>query len=107
MGSPETVEPYVEPALEALPPLPRRRRSAAQAQASASRRRLRRLYFSVAALWGFLAGTSAVLILLRASDHPARLGAAGMAALLVAAVVALGGALVAAAAYRAASRRLR
>jgi hypothetical protein len=71
------------------------------------RRRLRALYFSLAALWGFLAGTGAVLIGLRTVGQPTGLAPRCVAFVAVAAVLSLVGGLVAAAAYRSASRRYR
>jgi hypothetical protein len=71
------------------------------------RRRLRTLYFSLAALWGFLAGTGAVLIALTTVGRPAGLAARGLIFVAGAAVLAVVGGLVAAAAYRSASRRYR
>jgi hypothetical protein len=65
------------------------------------------LYFSLAAVWGFLAGTGAVLVGLTAVGRPARLGALGVAVVIGAALAAVVGGFVAAAAYRAATRRLR
>ena len=58
-------------------------------------------------VWGFLAGTGAVLVGLTAVGRPARLGTLGVAVVIGAALAAVVGGFVAAAAYRAASRRLR
>jgi hypothetical protein len=69
--------------------------------------RLRALYFSLAALWGFLAGTGAVLVSLAAVGRPTGIGTSGGVCVLCAAVVALAGGLVAATAYRSATRRWR
>jgi hypothetical protein len=69
------------------------------------RQRLRVVYFSLAALWGFLSGTAAVLMGHTVAGRPTPLGSRGAAFVLVAAVVAVLGGLVAAAAYRAAGRR--
>jgi hypothetical protein len=68
---------------------------------------MRMLYFSLAAVWGFLAGTGAVLVGLTAVGRPARLGSLGVAVIIGAALAAVVGGFVAAAAYRAASRRMR
>ena len=68
---------------------------------------LRTLYFSLAALWGFLAGTGAVLIGMAAVGRPTGMGARGGLCVLCAAVIALAGGLVAATAYRSATRRWR
>lgn len=84
-----------------------RRRSSARPSTGGARGRVRMLYFSLAALWGFLAGTGAVLVGLTAVGRPARLGPLGVAVVLGAAIAAVAGGFVAAAAYRAASRRLR
>jgi hypothetical protein len=90
----------------------RRRRIEARSSSRVSTRRVRRLrlhavYFSLAAIWGFLAGTGAVLVGLAAVGRPTRLGPGATLLVGCAAILALLGGLVAAAAYRAASRRHR
>jgi hypothetical protein len=68
---------------------------------------LHALYFSLAALWGFLAGTGAVLAGLAATGGTAGISARCSMFLGGAAILALVGGLVVAAAYRSASRRHR
>jgi hypothetical protein len=68
---------------------------------------LHALYFSLAALWGFLAGTGAVLVGLAATGRSAGMDSRCSVFLAVAAVLALVGGFVVAAAYRSASRRYR
>ena len=90
-------------------------REAAARGAPASRRRrphvrrgrdrLRALYFSIAALWGFLIGTGAIVVVLSEVGRPIRPGAGWAALLLTAGVVALAGGLVASVAYRDAAGR--
>jgi hypothetical protein len=86
---------------------PRRRSPSRRRSSSRTRGRLRALYFSLAAVWGFLAGTCAVLVGLAAVDRPARLGSTGVALVVGAAVLSLVGGLVVAAGYGSASRRVR
>jgi hypothetical protein len=88
-------------------PRRRRRRSASRSSSRKTRGRLRKLYFSLAAVWGFLAGTGAVLVGLSAAGRPARLGTSGSMLVAGAAILALIGGVVAAAGYGSASRRLR
>ena len=83
----------------------RRSRTTARSSARTRRRRLRAVYFSLAALWGFLAGTGAVLVGLVAVGRPTGMGARGGICVACAAVVALLGGLIAAMAYRSATRR--
>lgn len=110
MGEPGLVEPEGQPTESRAPSSRRRRRrSPSQVSSRSLRRRLRALYFSLAALWGFLAGTGAVLIGLTTVGQPAATGMAPRCVIFVAgaAVLSLVGGLVAAAAYRSASRRYR
>jgi hypothetical protein len=83
----------------------RRRRSSPRSSARVRHRRLRAVYFSLAALWGFLTGTGAVLIGLAAVGRPTGMGARGSFCVICAAAVALIGGLVVAMAYRSATRR--
>ena len=64
----------------------------------------RLIYFGAASLWGFAAAIGAIF---GASDPPAELTGSFLALLLLAALVALGGGLVAASAYREAVVRAR
>jgi hypothetical protein len=85
----------------------RRRRSPSQVSTRTVRRRLRALYFSLAALWGFLAGTAAVLIGLTTAGRSPGLAPRSVMIVAGAAVLSLVGGLVVAAAYRSATRRYR
>ncbi len=104
MGQPERAGGEPDRAVR-IPEPSRQRRS--RPRHSVARGRLRALYFSLAAAWGFLAGSGAVLVGLSATGRPAGLGAPAVGVLVGAAILALLGALVAAAGYRVASRRLR
>jgi hypothetical protein len=110
MGEPERVADAQDlPVREGRPERRRsRRRSSSHGDSTRpARSRLRALYFSLAALWGFLAGTGAVLVGLSSMGRPVDLGGPGLAFVSVAAVASLAGGVVVAAAYRAASRRYR
>lgn len=87
-------------------PARRAKRSSRSAQ-QRSRTRLRRLYFSLAAIWGFLVGTGAILGGLAARGRPLRLDPIVAVLLLAAGGMALIGGIIAAAAYREARRRQR
>ena len=98
-------EPVREPEAE---PQPRRRgRSRSPERTSHTRGTLRQLYFVLAALWGFVIGTAALLGGLAASGRPLRPEPFVGLVLLGAAVLALLGGIVAALAYREASNRSR
>ena len=103
MGQPETVETS-NPSERS-----RRRRRRPQAARGAStrrtRQRLRVMYFSLAALWGFLAGSGAVLVGLSGAGRRVQLSGPALGLFGGASVVALIGGVVAAKAYRSASRR--
>jgi hypothetical protein len=96
----ETVSESVESALRGS----RRRRSGPPSE-GLSRRRLRTIYFSLASMWGFLAGTVAVLGGLTLSEQDVSLDTWLSLLLLVAAGLAVVGGAVLASAYRDASRR--
>jgi len=65
------------------------------------------VYFSLAAMWGFLAGSGAVLVGLSTMGQRVSLGRAGVLFLATAALLAVIGGIVVSAGYRAASRRYR
>jgi hypothetical protein len=90
-------------------PGPRRRSSerSSSSRRSGSRRNIRAGYFALAAIWGCLAGTGVLVVGLSSFDHPVRLDPSVAGLLGLAMILAVGGGLVAAAAYRAASRHLR
>lgn len=90
-------------------PGPRRRRPerSSSSRRSGSRRNIRAGYFALAAIWGCLAGTGVLVVGLSSFDHPVRLDPSVAGLLGLAMILAVGGGLVAAAAYRAASRHLR
>ena len=88
---------------------PRRRRRRKRTSSSSSRRvggRVRFVYFSLASLWGCLAGTGAVVIALRSREAMPSLDGKTMLSLLAALAVSIIGAAIVAAAYYSASRRL-
>ena len=94
------------------PPVRRRRRRRSSSRSSArsssrSRRNLRAGYFTLAAIWGCLAGTGMLVVGLGALGRPLQLGSTLAGFLGLAMILAVVGGLVAAAAYRAASRRFR
>jgi hypothetical protein len=66
---------------------------------------MRSLYFSLAALWGFLIGSGALLIGFSATGARLHLGGGPLAALAAASILAVVGGMVAARAYREATRR--
>jgi hypothetical protein len=103
MGDPEPV--YQEVGLDTPAPSRRKRRSKRHASTRQLRRRMRLVYFSLAALWGFLTGSGAVFVGLSATGRQIPLGRSGALVLVAAAVLALLGGGVVAAGYRAASRR--
>lgn len=107
MGEPGLVEPEGQPTGTPTPSRRHRHRSSSHVSSRSLRRRLRALYFSLAALWGFLAGTGAVLIGLTTMGEPVGLAPRGVVFVAGAALLSLVGGLVAAAAYRSASRRYR
>ena len=82
------------------PALRRRRRSERGMGTSIRRRRLRLVYFALASIWGFLAGTAAIVVGLAVTDQPVRFAPWLVLALGVAALAAVVGGAVAAAAYR-------
>ncbi len=90
-------------------PGPRRRRPerSSSSRRSGSRRNIRAGYFALAAIWGCLAGTGVLVVGLSSFDQPVRLDPSVAGLLGLAMILAVGGGLVAAAAYRAASRHLR
>jgi hypothetical protein len=99
MSDPERAEQVVT--------VPRRRRRASRRSSARSRTRLRSTYFGLASLWGFLTGSGAVLLGLAIAGRPVELGLGTDVLLIGGGAVALLGGLVAAAAYREASRRQR
>jgi hypothetical protein len=105
MGEPETV-PTTPQATESSdhPVRARRRRSSTRKD---TRGRLRKLYFCLAAAWGFLIGTGAVLVGLAALGRPLHLGPVLAVVLGAAGVLAVAGGLIASIAYRDASNGLR
>jgi hypothetical protein len=66
---------------------------------------LRAVYFSFAALWGFVTGTGAIVVVLSEVGRPIIPGHRWAILLLTAGVVALAGGLVASVAYRDAAGR--
>lgn len=72
-----------------------------------SRGRRRMAFFALAAAWGFLSGSSAVLVGLTLLGRPAYLARPLALSLGVAALAALAGGMVVAAAYRENTRRLK
>ena len=88
------------------PNVPRRRRRPGRPD-NLAQARLRKFYFSMAAFWGFLIGTVAVLAGLVALGRPLRLAPIVAFVLIGAAIVAVVGGLIASLAYREASKRLR
>ena len=90
-------------------PGPRRRSSerSSSSRRSGSRRNIRAGYFALAAIWGCLAGTGVLVVGLSSFDHPVRLDPSVAGLLGLAMILAVGGGLVAASAYRAVSRNLR
>ena len=106
MNEPEAVE-YEEVAVESPSQAVRRKRSRRRVPTRQVRRRMRMAYFSLAALWGFLAGSGAVIIGLSATGRPVPLGRPAVLTIAAAAVLAVLGAFVVAAGYRAASQRYR
>lgn len=111
MGAPKRTEAVHRPAETTAPASThhhrRRRRSSSRPSSHQRRGRLRAFYFSLASLWGFMAGSAAVLIGLMLVGRPAGLGSRGAFYVACAALLALVGGLVVAAAYHTASRRLR
>ena len=71
------------------------------------RGRLRAAYFGAAAFWGFVMGSAAVIGALRATGQGLPLSGGTMTLLGVTALVAVGGGLVLAFAYREATHRRR
>ena len=83
-------------------PVGRRGRPSAEHQ---RRRRLRLLYFALAAVWGYVAGTAAVLGTLSMTGRPLPIDGNLVSGMVLAAVLALVGGAVASVAYREAVRR--
>ena len=73
----------------------------------AQRRKLRLIYFSLAALWGFLIGTAAVLFGLSLGGISLDLSPGTIVALAVSSILAVVGGMIASRAYREATRRRR
>ena len=82
-----------------------RRAGGSRSSRGRPRGRLRGFYFGLASLWGFLSGTAAVFVALRAIDRPLQMQQPVPLLLAGAGLVALLGGLVAAAAYREATHR--
>lgn len=97
----EAVAGSVDPNDEGRSPaLRRRRRSARGSGTTIRRRRLRLVYFALASIWGFLAGAVAIVIGLAVTEQPVQFAPWIVIALGVAALAAVVGGAVAAAAYR-------
>ena len=79
----------------------------ARSNAPSSSRRLRLVYFGVASAWGFAVGVFGLLIGLGVAGSSMPLEAESFLALVPAAGIAAGGALVIAGAYQEAKRRRR
>ena len=96
-------------ALETAEPSVRRgRRNSRQATSDRNqRRRLQRVYFSLASLWGFLIGTATLLFGFSLSGRQLELNPVAIVAMSAAVVLAVVGGMVASRAYREASRRGR
>ena len=101
-GTPGSARPVSHPV---SPARPRRHRSSSSS-APKSRRNLRAGYFALASVWGCLAGTGALIAGLSVLG-PIQLGSTVAGFLGLAMILAVVGGLLAAAAYRAASRRYR
>lgn len=85
----------------------RRRKRRRSSDGSSSRGGgVRFLYFSMAALWGCLAGSGAVVIVLRVREAMPVLDGKALLSLLAALVISVAGAAIVAAAYYSTSRRL-
>jgi len=89
---------------------PRRRRRSSKPDSAAvpkglSRRGLRLFYFTLASLWGFLAGSVAILGGLHVGGYPLALDTGLSILVAIAAVLAVVGGVVAASAYRDAAHR--
>ena len=67
----------------------------------------RRIFFGLAALWGFLAGVAGLLISMSVAGEPVRPSEAALPGLIPTAVVAIAGGYVMAAAYNESKRRSR
>lgn len=88
------------------PALPRRKRKSRRAAANRSqRRRLRFVYFSLASLWGFLIGTVTLLFGFSLGGKRLDLSPVAVVAMSAAVLLAVIGGMIAAKAYRDASRR--
>lgn len=68
-------------------------------------RRLRTLYFALASVWGFLAGTTGVVVSMAAGGRPLGFGPRVGTVLAASTVIAVLGGLIAARAYRDATTR--
>jgi hypothetical protein len=89
-------------------PVHRRRRGSRRAAAGRSERtRLRALYFALASLWGFLIGTATLLFGFSLGGVQLELSPLAIIAMSAAVVLAVVGGMIAARAYRDASRRRR
>ena len=102
-GTPGSARPVSHPV---SPARPRRHRSSSSS-APKSRRNLRAGYFALASVWGCLAGTGVLVVGLSVLGQPIRPGSTVAGFLGLAMILAVVGGLLAAAAYRAASRRYR
>lgn len=88
------------------PPLRSRRgRSPRAAANNSQRRRLRLFYFSLASLWGFLIGTATLLFGFSLGGTRLDLSPVAIVSMTAAVVLAVFGGMIAARAYREASRR--
>jgi len=106
MGEPELVRPEGTAAETRTGSRRRRTHRPSRASSRSTHGRVRALYFSLAALWGFLAGTGVVLVCLSTTGRPTGLSGSSLILVAVAAGVALAGGLVVARAYRSTTRRL-
>jgi hypothetical protein len=106
-------EPEPEPESDSVTENVSRRRSSSrhrrtrQTPDRVSRHRLRLVYFTLASMWGFVAGTVAILGGLSFGDDRVSLDTPLSVLMLVAAVLAVVGGAIVASAYRDASHRRR
>ena len=109
MSEPEAARVSTDVVSETPPRRRRRQSSRGESRSSTkqTRGRLRTVYFSLAALWGFIAGTGAILVGLRSTGQPLQLGGGAVWLLGGAVCATLVGGVVVSAGYRSASRRLR
>ena len=102
----EPEEDSIPQTAEYSAPEPRRRSRESHRRVAPSHRRLRRLYFAIAAIWGFLSGAVGVGAALAVRGRPVGIeDPLVLLALLPAIALAVAGGVVIAAAYRAARRR--